>query len=486
MPASFELFLIITSIMLLLSVIASKISDRFGVPALLVFLLIGMLAGADGPGGIYFDDAALTQYIGILALSIILFSGGLDTDWSAVRGTMKEGLALATVGVVVTAGVVGIVASLALGLSWIQGFLIGAIVSSTDAAAVFSILRSRGIGLQMRVRSLLELESGSNDPMAVFLTIAAIGIINGQANGPLSIAGLLVTQAIFGLLVGFLLARLGLFLINRLRLGYEGMYPVLTLALITLTYSLAALLGGSGFLAVYVAGILLSREDFLHKRSLLRFYDSLAWLAQIVMFLTLGLLVFPSRMVAILQPGLLIAIALMFLARPVSVFLGLSLAKFSIREKAFISWVGLRGAVPIVLATFPFLARLPQADLIFNVVFFVVLLSVLVQGNTIPLAARLTGLVEPTGNARKSPIELTPQDGLSGALRELPLPPQSPALGKAIFELRLPPEFLVILISRGSAYFIPSGGTILQPGDVLLALTEDEAYETAQEILCGK
>jgi cell volume regulation protein A len=483
MAITFELTLIVAAALLLLSVVSSKISDRFGVPTLLVFLVIGMLAGSDGPGGIYFDDPALTQQVGIVALSIILFSGGLDTHWRAVSRTLKESLVLATLGVLLTAGVMAAFAMLALRLSWLEAFLLGAIVSSTDAAAVFSILRSRGVAIQARVRALIELESGSNDPMAIFLTIAVIQVLTGAVTSPLAFGRLFLAQAVFGLIGGLVAGKVGLFLINRLRLGYEGLYPVLTLALILGVYGATASLGGSGFLAVYVAGIVMGREDFLHKRSLVRFYDGTAWLMQITMFLTLGLLVFPSRMVSIWQPGILLALALMLAARPVAVFLGMLLSPYRLNEKLFISWVGLRGAVPIVLATFPLLAGLPQADLIFNVVFFVVLLSVLLQGTTISLAARLTGVVETALPQRSYPIQYVPSQGLEGELRESHIREGSPAVGKAIFELGLPNEYLVVLVARGETYLIPNGGLILQPGDVLLALSNEENYHAAANLL---
>ncbi|MDQ2692524.1 MAG: cation:proton antiporter, partial [Chloroflexota bacterium] len=248
-----ETILVVAAILLLISVLVSKVSDRFGVPALLLFLLLGMLVGSDGPGGIYFDDPALAQFIGVVALVLILFSGGLDTEWSQVRPVLKEGVLLATLGVLLTALIVGFFATLLLDLSLVQGLLIGAIMSSTDAAAVFSILRSRGIGLKGKLKPLLELESGSNDPMAIFLTVGLIQLILQPDLPPISLVGLFIRQMAIGTLLGYGMGRVMLFLVNRLRLGYEGLYPVLTLALVFLTFGLTAILGGSGFLAVYLA-----------------------------------------------------------------------------------------------------------------------------------------------------------------------------------------------------------------------------------------
>jgi len=396
-----EYALIGFALLLLLSVLASKVSERFGIPALLLFLVLGMLAGSDGPGGIYFDDAALAQFVGVTALSLILFSGGLDTDWNSVRPVFKYGLTLSTLGVLLTTLLVGLFTQVVLRSSLLEGLLLGAIVSSTDAAAVFSILRSKGVSLKGQLKPLLELESGSNDPMAVFLTISLVQLLTQPATSLANLILLFGVQMSLGVIAGYVMGKGIVFLANHLRLGYEGLYPVLTLSSVLFTYGVTNLIGGSGFLAVYLAGIVAGNHDFIHRRSLLRFHDGIAWLMQIAMFLTLGLLVFPSRLVPIGGASLLIALWLVFIARPASVFVSLfPIRALSVREKTLVSWVGLRGAVPIVLATYPLLARIPQADLIFNVVFFIVLTSVLLQGTTIPLMARWLGVDEPDVSTR--------------------------------------------------------------------------------------
>jgi len=475
-----EYILIGASILLLISVLVSKISDRLGIPALLLFLILGMLAGSDGPGGVYFDDPALAQFVGVVALVLILFSGGLHTEWDRVRPVIKESLTLATLGVFITALVVGLFTTALLGLSLVEGMLLGSVVSSTDAAAVFSVLRSKGISLKGQLKPLLELESGSNDPMAIFLTVGLIQLITQPKLSPVNLIGLFALQMLVGAVLGYGMGRVMLFLVNRLNLGYEGLYPVLTLSLVFLTFGLTDAIGGSGFLAVYLAGIVLVRYDFVHKRSLLRFHDGLAWLMQIAMFLTLGLLVFPSRLVPIIGIGLLIAGCLMFVARPVSIFVGLLPSALNWREKMFISWVGLRGAVPIILATFPLLARIPQADLIFNVIFFVVLTSVLLQGTSIPLVARWLGVDAPIIPKLVYPIEYTPMSGLKSELKEFPVLSNSQMAGKAIVELGLPPDFLVILIARDNDFVLPGGGTILQGGDTLLVLSDKKSFDEVQ------
>lgn len=471
-----EYVLIGASILLLISVLVSKISDRFGVPALLLFLILGMLAGSDGFGGIYFDDPALAQFIGIIALVLILFSGGLSTEWNEVRPVFKEGLLLSTFGVLITAITVGLFASVLLGFSFLEGLLLGSIVSSTDAAAVFSVLRSKGISLKGKLKPLLELESGSNDPMAIFLTVGLIQLITQPNLSVLSLIGLFIQQMLIGAVVGYGMGKAMLFLINRLKLGYEGLYPVLTLSLVFLAFGLTDLIGGSGFLAVYLAGIILGRQDFLHQKSLMRFHDGLAWIMQIAMFLTLGLLVFPSRLTPIIGVGLLIAGCLMFLARPISIFISLLPSTLNWREKTFISWVGLRGAAPIILATFLLLAQLQQANLIFNVVFFVVLTSVLLQGTSLSRMAKLLKVDAPIIPKRIYPIEYVPMGGLKSELKELPVPIESSMNGKAIFELELPDDFLVILIARDNDFMLPSGGTVLQGNDTLLVLSDKESY----------
>jgi potassium/hydrogen antiporter len=395
--------LVIVGIALLLSVLLSKISDRFGIPTLLLFLVLGMLVGSDGPGGVYFDDPVLAQTVGVIALFLILFSGGFDTSWASVRPVLKESWTLATLGVAITAGIVGLAVSALLDLPLLQGLLVGSIISSTDAAAVFAVLRSKGVSLRGQLKPLLEMESGSNDPMAVFLTIGLIELITHPEASATGLIVLFFQQMLIGAAMGYAMGYLMYLLVKHLRLGYEGLYPVLTLALACLTYGLTAAIGGSGFLAAYLAGIVLGNREFPNKHSLSEFHDGLAWLMQIAMFLTLGLLVFPSRMIPLWAPALLTALILMFLARPVSVFLGLIPARLERKEKVFISWVGLRGAAPIILATFPFVAGLPEASMIFHVVFFVVLTSVLLQGVSLPYVAKWLGVDAPPDDSGDDP-----------------------------------------------------------------------------------
>jgi cell volume regulation protein A len=480
-----ELIVLVGALLLLLGVLASRASHRLGIPALLVFLAIGMLAGSDGPGGIYFDDHWLAQFLGSVALAYILFAGGLDTSWGTVRPVWKQSALLSTLGVVLTAVLVGAFAHLILEFSLLHSLLLGAIVSSTDAAAVFSILRSREVRLRGNLEPLLELESGSNDPMAVFLTIGFTRLLSDSDASLETLLIQFVIQFVVGGLIGFGAGKLMVWLINNLRLHAEGLYPVLSFANVLLVFGVAGMLGGNGFLAVYLAGITLGNHSFLHRRSLSRFHDGLAWLMQIVMFLVLGLLVFPSHLIAIAIPGIAVAMFLIVVARPLSVMLTLLPFSMPIAERAMVAWVGLRGAVPIVLATFPLLAGVPHAQTLFDLVFFVVLTSVLIQGTTIPTVARWLG-VDVVGLIRaETLIHEEFVDRCGGELSEITLDKDAPAVGRRIVELDLPPEALVVLIKRDGTFIIPRGSVALEAGDRVLVAAEAEALEKTRQILQG-
>jgi cell volume regulation protein A len=395
MPTSIELLFIVFSALIILSIFAIKLSIRFGIPSLVLFLAIGMLAGSDGPGGLSFDNPSLVQMLGVVALIFILFSGGLDTEWDGVRPVLWNGLSLSTLGVLLTAVLVGLFVSWVQGFSFLEGLLLGAIVGSTDAAAVFMMLRARNAKLPKSLSSLLEFESGSNDPMAVVLTLALIQLLAAPATAWWELLLFFVVQMTVGALFGVAMGEVTRWTLNTLKLENKGIYPVLTVAFALLTYGLAATLHGSGFLAVYLAGLVMRRKTVSHQRNLRQFHDGLAWLMQITMFLILGLQVFPARLVPIAGGGLLVSLFLIFVARPFSVYAALTFSRMSFREKTLVAWVGLRGAVPIVLATFPVLAGLRQADTIFHLVFFIALTSVLLQGPTIPWITQLLGLDRP-------------------------------------------------------------------------------------------
>ena len=483
MPVSIEHQMLAAGVLLVIGVLASKASSRLGVPALLLFLIIGMLAGSEGPGGIPFDDPRVAQSIGVVALAFILFAGGLGTDLRSIRAVVWQGLSLATVGVLLTASLAGLFSAWVLHIPWTEGLLLGAIISSTDAAAVFSVLRSQRIGLQGNTTELLEFESGSNDPMAVFLTAAILSMLTDPGA---SIGGMLlvfVLQMAVGAVIGYVLGRATVWVLNRLKLESDGLYPVLTIAAVLLIYSVAAIAKGSGFLAVYLAGMIMNRDHFIHKQSLTRFHDAAAWLMQIVMFLVLGLLVFPSRLWPVAGAAVLISVFVLVVARPVAVLASLAAARLRFRQKLFLSWVGLRGAVPIVLATFPYLARLPRADLYFNVVFFIVLTSILIQGTTLAPAARLLRLNTPLPHRRRYPLEFVPAAKTDSETIEIELPPDSAAIGKRIMDLHFPKSALVLLIGRGHDFIAPRGSTVLERGDSLLVLADKREIEQTRAAL---
>jgi cell volume regulation protein A len=392
-------------------------------------------------------------------------------------------VALSTAGVLLTAILVGGFATTLLGFSVIEGLLLGAIVSSTDAAAVFSLLRSRNVSLRPPLKPLLELESGSNDPMAVFLTVGLIELHMTANASLLGLLALFAQQMILGGTLGYAVGRLMVYTLNRARLEYSGLYPVLTLGLVMLGYGGTAAIGGNGFLAVYIAGIVLGNSRFIHRNSLLHFHDGLAWLMQITMFLVLGLLVFPSHLVPIAGTALLVAVFQVLLARPLATFITLLPFRLGLRENAMVAWVGLRGAVPIVLATFPLLAGVQNAETIFNVVFFTVLVSVLVQGTSIVPVAKALGVHTPLRQRREHPLALEHTEGLNTDLIELIIPPNAEVAGKPIVDLGLPAGSLITLISRNEQFFVPRGDTVIAEGDVVLVLTDNAIKPQVSAVL---
>lgn len=486
MSLSTENILLIGSILLFLSIIASKTSFKFGIPSLVVFLAIGMLAGSDGPGGIYFNDPKATQFLGAVALAFILFSGGLDTKMESIRPVLRTGISMATLGVLITAFTLGTFSAYILDIPWVDGMLIGAIVSSTDAAAVFSILRSRSVGLKGNLRPLLEFESGSNDPMAYFLTISFIYLVQEPDASLISLIPRFFYNMAVGAVCGYAFGRIMIWVVNKIKLDVEGLYPVLVLALLFFTFSFTEQIKGNGYLALYISALILGNSNFIHKKSLMKFYDGQSWLMQIVMFLTLGLLVYPSQIVPVLGPAILISLFLILFARPLAVFVSLAFSKgFNFRKKLFLSWVGLRGAVPIVFATYPLLAGVEYAGMIFHIVFFISATSILIQGTTIPLMAKWLHVSVPEKLKRKFPIDFELKEHSTSELVELDIPANSPAIGKAIVQLKLPKTSHIVMIHRGNLYVTPSGETVVQQGDHMLVMADSKETSTRVNEIFG-
>ncbi len=466
--------LLIGAILLFISLLAGKTSFRFGIPVLVLFLVIGMLAGSEGPGGIFFDNPKIAQFIGVIALCFILFSGGFDTRWEAVKPVLWQGVTLSTLGVLITAFTLGVFVWAVTDFTLVEGLLLGSIVSSTDSAAVFSILRSKKLALKGQMRPLLELESGSNDPMAYVLTIAFTGLVVNQDAAMVDVIPEFFVQLLLGGLLGLICGKLGKIMINRINLDYEGLYIVLVIAIMFFSFSATSFVGGNGFLAVYLCGMFLGNQDLIHKKKILKSFDSFAWLMQIVLFLTLGLLVFPSEVVPVIGIGLLISAFLIIVARPVSVFICLFFFRVQNRSRWLISWVGLRGAVPIVFATYPLLAGAAKADMIFNIVFFISLTSVLIQGTTLPVVAKWLHLTLPLKAKLRTLQDLELSDSVKSMLTQVIVPAGCAAVGKSIVELGLPSTVLISIIQRADKFLTPNGATVLEANDKLFIISENK------------
>jgi len=467
--------ILVTGLLLLFGIVSSKVSTRFGMPVLILFLLVGMIAGSEGIGKLEFENYRLAHAIGTIALAMILFDGGLGTSLAAIRLSWKPSIILATLGVLLTAGITGVAASWILNISLLEGLLLGSIVGSTDAAAVFSVLRSGGVSLPKKISSVLEVESASNDPMAIFLTIGCIELLLGNvAFGP-SLLGLFASQMAVGTIAGLAGGFGASWLVNRIELGAAGLYPVLVSALCLLIYGITVQLGGSGFLAVYLAGVVIGNRPMIFQQGIRRFHDAIAWLAQIIMFVSLGLLCFPSRLLEVSGKGVLIALVLMFVARPLAVLLSAFPFRFSFKELTFLSWVGLKGAVPITLATFPLMFATAehslQASLLFDVVFFIVVVSAIIQGTTLTPVARWLGLERPREPEPPVTLEISSLRHTDGKVVDYTITSDSKAAGRLVKDLALPTEVVIAMIVRGERVIPPQGNTEIREGDhVILVL----------------
>jgi cell volume regulation protein A len=483
-PIATALLLVAAGILLGASVLIGRFFDRFGVPVALLFLVLGVLAGSEGIGRIPFDNYELAYRLGTTALVLILFDGGLNTRISSLRRAVAPASVLATVGVAITAALVALFARL-IGLSWGEALLLGAVVSSTDAAAVFAILRGGGIHLRDRLGSTIEFESGANDPMAVILTAAITLHLIGQETFGWSLLWAVPVQLVLGVAMGVAIGYLGRVVLLRARLSTAGLFPALTLGLAFLAYGAATLINGSGFLAVYVAAIVIGNGPIPYANGLRRIHDAIAWLSQIGMFLMLGLLVFPSQLLPKFWIGLAIALFLAFIARPVAVAICLAPFRFAKKEAAFVGWVGLRGAVPIILATFPVLRGAPGALEVFNVVFFVVLVNALLPGATVRRVARWLNLERdepPTPNAA---IEINSMQPLKGEVLRFYIAPSLAVSGATLSQVHFPEGAGAVLVVRGDELLAARGGTTLQPGDhvYVFCRPEDRPY---MELLFGR
>lgn len=480
---SIDNIVLIGSFLLFFSIIAGKTGYRFGVPTLVLFLGVGMLFGSDGVG-IVFSSPKTAQFIGVIALNVILFSGGMDTKFIEIKPIIRPGLILATLGVLLTALISGIF------IYWLTGnyfssvafsipasLLLASIMSSTDSASVFAILGSKGLNLKHRVRPLLEFESGSNDPMAYLLTITLIQIISTGGGNPWLIVGSFFFQLIFGALMGYYLGRLSVKLINGINLDNESLYPVLLLTIVFIIFSITNALKGNGYLAIYISGLVIGNAKFVHKKTTKSFFDGMAWLFQIIMFLSLGLLVNPSELLPVAGLGLIISLFLIFVARPIAVWLCfLPFRNIPTKARHYISWVGLRGAVPIIFATYPLTEGIPHAQMMFNIVFFVTLVSLLVQGTTVSFVAEKLQLIDSNDSSKHKLTEFDVElpDDIKSTMFELIMEPECLEKGNRIMDLDIPDKTLVVMIKRKEMYFVPTGATTLEPYDALLLISDNE------------
>ncbi len=482
MAFSAENILLIGSILLFVSILVGKTGYRFGVPALLIFLLVGMFFGSDGLG-LQFHSADEAQFIGMVALSIILFTGGMDTKFDSIRPVLAPGIVLSTAGVLLTALLTGVFIWWLSGMSWTNiyfpfagALLLASTMSSTDSASVFGILRSQKVNLKHNLRPMLELESGSNDPMAYMLTIVLIQVLQSSAEvGVWHIVVSFFIQFFIGGAAGYLFGKLAIIILNKLNIGNHSLYPILLLAFVFFIFSATDMFKGNGYLAVYIAGIMVGNHKIIYRKEINTFMDGLTWLSQIIMFLCLGLLVNPHEMLEMASVALLIGVFMILLGRPLSVFLCLLPfgRRISFKSQLFVSWVGLRGAVPIIFATYPVVAGVPGAEVIFNIVFFITILSLVVQGTTVTYVARLLGLATPMQKTSNTfGVELP--DDIGSELRDMTVTEDTLSKGNTLKEMNLPKGTLVMIVKRGEEYLIPNGSLRLQIGDKLLLISEKE------------
>ncbi|MDR1409421.1 MAG: potassium/proton antiporter [Oscillospiraceae bacterium] len=461
-----EKWIIIGSVLIVASILSSKLVYKFGIPVLLLFLAMGMFVGVDGPLHVDFEDAHLTESICSIALTVIMFYGGFGVNLKEAKRVAAPSILLSTVGVLVTAGITGIFTHWILGWSMIDSMLLGAVVSSTDAASVFSVLRSRKLSLKEGAASLLEIESGSNDPMSYMLTFLLHEIAQGIKYSPKDVALFFVKQFAFAVIIGVGIALVTVFLLKRINLEMDGLYSIFVLAMLFLCFSINQRLGGNGYLAVYLMGIILGNGHFAHRRSILHFFDGLSWLVQIGLFFILGLLSTPKQLVTHLGAALLCTLVLIVIARPIATAAIMTPFKFKLRTQVLVSWCGLRGAASIVFSTLLLADNLPISNTLFNIVFVVCLLSITLQGTFLPNIARKLHMVDSTQSIFKT-FNDYPEES-SGRLAEVEVTAKHPWAGKAIMDADIPESILVVMIHRDGKVVTPKGSTVMLAGDTVV------------------
>lgn len=462
------------SLLVVISVFLSKSSSKFGLPILVLFMLVGMAAGTDGLGVIHYEDYELTHSLSLIAICVIIFSGGLSTEWKDVKPILKRGIVLSSLGVIVTTALLAGFVYFAFNVPLIESLLLAAILSSTDAAAVFSAFRDKRAQVKKGLRSILEFESGSNDPMAYFLVALFLGFYQYGVPEPEYIAIQFITNPLIGLALGFLISYVFKYINDHFELDYIGLYPTLTISFLFLNYSLTTKLGGNGFLAVYIFGIFLGNNKIVHKKPLLTFFDGTSWLAQIGLFVLLGILVIPTRVMEVSAIGILISVFLLFVARPLAVFLCMANSDFSFKEKLFISWAGLKGATPIVFASFAATVPAATTKTMFDIVFFTVLISALLQGGTLRFFAKKLGLLYESVYDPEFPIDEDLLSKTKNGIRQYRIFENDFAVGKRLVDIHLPKGALILFILRAGNFIIPDGSTTFEVHDKVLLVTNNK------------
>lgn len=461
--------MIISGLVLIICITSTKVLYKFGVPMLLIFIVLGMLFGSDGLIGIYFDNYELTSQLSSLGLVFIMFYGGFGTNWKMAKPVAVPSVLMSSLGVIITAGLTGLFCNLVIKTTLLEGLLIGAIVASTDAASVFAVLRAQKLDLKGSLASLLEVESGSNDPIAYMMTFIVLTMM--KSSGALSLSAvtqIIFTQIAFGIIIGFLLGKGTVYILRYSKFEVDGFYTIFVMAAAILSYSLSEFLGGNGYLSVYMTGIIIGNSKIPRKKSIFHFFDGMSWIMQIALFFMLGLLSFPSRLPHIMGTAVPISIFMILIARPLATFIILSPFKFTAKEKIFISWVGLRGAASVVFAIFAVTYGVNIENDIFHIIFFIALFSVAIQGTFIPKIASLLDLVDTgaEGSVLKTFTDYTGE--INTDLLEISIEKDSPWKDKMIMDANIPEEILIVMMKRDNKILIPKGSTVIKSGDTLV------------------
>ncbi|QJA08164.1 potassium/proton antiporter [Romboutsia sp. CE17] len=461
--------MIISGLVLIICITSTKVLYKFGVPMLLIFIVLGMLFGSDGIVGIYFDNYELTSILSSLGLVFIMFYGGFGTNWKMAKPVALPSVLMSSLGVIITAGLTGLFCNLVIKTTLLEGLLIGAIVASTDAASVFAVLRAQKLNLKGSLASLLEVESGSNDPIAYMITIIILTMM--KSSGDISVSTMfpiIIKQIAFGLIIGVLLAKSTVYILKRSNFEVDGFYTIFVTAIAILSYSLSESLGGNGYLSVYIAGIIIGNNKIPRKKSMFHFFDGVSWIMQIALFFILGLLSFPSKLPYVTGTAVSISLFMILIARPLATFIILSPFKFTVKEKIFISWVGLRGAASVVFAIFAVTYGVNIENDIFHIIFFIALFSVAIQGTLIPKVASLLDLVddEEEGSVLKTFTDYTGE--INTDLLEVSITKDNQWVDKTIMDSNIPEEILIVMIKRDNKILVPKGSTVIRNGDTLV------------------